>query len=59
MTEQEFTPTNFKKHARVLISSGIDEQAAFELTIEYFDIQWSDKLSLDLAEKWFLDITKK
>lgn len=59
MTEQEFTAKNFKAHAQGLLNSGIDEQSAFEVTVEWFDVNWNDKEALDSAEKWFLDITKK
>ena len=59
MTEQEFTPKNFKAHAQALMQAGIQEQLAFELSVEHFEINWSDKEALDSAEKWFLDITKK
>ena len=59
MTEQEFTPKNFKAYAQALMQAGTEEQLAFELTVEHFAVNWSDKEALDLAEKWFLDITKK
>ncbi len=59
MTEQEFTSKNFKNYALSLLTSGTDEQTAFELSLEHFEVEWSDKLALDSAEKWFLEIIKK
>ena len=59
MSEQEFTSKNFKAYAQALMQESTNEQLAFELSIEHFAVNWNDKEALDLAEKWFLDITKK